>query len=514
MRISRRNALALLVVITGGSLMVTGGYAWYLRSALYRNSCATTLSESLGLPAEIGQVVPRSWSTREFRNVRIWLPERRDEAAFIERALVLQTPTDDDPNAWEVQLNDGRCEISTRTWLREDYRFLLESGLRPGFDPNGPQRAVFNGLDLEFERGQFQAALNDARGVVVFESSRVGRAAVTCNEFNGYYAPQPVVLNAVFSPQLSGIQLDRVDLIVPRLPLAIVGLDGLAAVSLQTGAFDGRMTYRERDARREVRVAGHVFDVQLSEATAGFFPMPCRGVAPELELGELVVRDGVPQKLEFRGTLIDVVLGDLLAPLSMAGVGGELTLRVRAANVSPEGVDRFIASGRCDNVDLERVSEAFGWGRVTGRANLKIDDLTIRANQLTAADVHLSVQRSDDNWVERRLLSELAQRTLGFTLPAWLPERFPYAELGVRFEVRDELLYVFGTHGPEQKTLLTVQVAGQDIGLIREPEEPFDLRATCAELRGRALAFLGERFPRIEELPDAVDEQAAAADEE
>ncbi len=36
----------------------------------------------VGLPAEIGRVVPRSRRTREFDQVRIWLPQRRDEAAY------------------------------------------------------------------------------------------------------------------------------------------------------------------------------------------------------------------------------------------------------------------------------------------------------------------------------------------------------------------------------------------------------------------------------------------------
>ncbi len=250
MRRPRVIVLAVLAGLVYGSLLATGGYAWYLRSDGYRKSCAARLSDSLRLPAEIGRVVPRSRNAREFQDVRVWLPERRGEAAYCRRAIVVGQPTANDADAYELQLLGGWCEISTRTWLREDYRTVLESGLRPGFDPDGPRRVVFSGMDLTFEHQGFRAALRDAHGVVAFENPVQGWATVHCNEFNGHTTADAVVLRVEFSPQAPGVRLDRVELIVPELPIAIVGLEDLAGLGLRTGSFSGRVQYRETDGHR------------------------------------------------------------------------------------------------------------------------------------------------------------------------------------------------------------------------------------------------------------------------
>lgn len=499
MRNRSRLVLALLAALTFGSLLTTGGYAWYLRSDSYRESCAAALSASLELPSEIGQVVPRSRRSYEVRDVRVWLPQRRGEAAFVRRALLVNQPTPDDPNAYTLELTGGHCEISTRTWLREDYRFVLESGLRPGFDPDGPRRVVFSGMDLAFQRDEFQAALSDALGVVSFEDLHLGHAAISCNEFNGHRATQPVTLQAEFSPQASGIQLDRVEIVVPKLPLAIVGLEDLAGLGLQTGAFSGRMIYRERDVGRELTVSGQIYDLRLAEISAAFFPRPWRGTAPELELEELTLQNGQPQRVSFRGVLKGVVLGDLLTPWNLGDVGGELVLRVHVAELSPAGIDRFIAAGRCENVALEELSAALGWGRMTGRARLVIDDLTIIKNHVTSLDAELVVETPEGqaNWIERDLLSEVLARVLGFTLPAFLPERFEYSALGFRLEVRDEMLYVFGTHGPHGKTILTMRFGDQELGIVREPEDPIDLRAAFDELRRQGAEYVRFRLDTL-----------------
>lgn len=495
----QRAILAVLAIVTFGSLSLTGGYACYLRSGHYRAVCETTLSESLQLPSDIGRVVPRSGSSREFQDVHVWLPERRGEAAFVERAIVLQTPTREDPDAYELELLGGRCEISTRTWLRKDYRLVLESGLRPGFDPLGPRRVVFSDVDLVFERHRFQAALSGASGVVTFEGSQSGRAAIACTEFNHYHSPQAVTLEALFSPQAEGIRLDRVEIVVPELPLATLGLHDVTDLGLRTGSFRGQLSYREGLGLRELSISGQIRDLRLDELSASFLAQPWRGTAPELELTELTVRNRRPQRVRFRGMLTDVVLGDLLAPLGLNGVGGKLVLSVRQADLSPTGIDSLIAAGRCEDLSLERLSAGIGCGRMSGQSRLVITDLTVAQNRLVSADGEITVAPSEEppNWIERDLLSEALRRATGISLPAFLPERFEYAQFGVRFEVRDEMLYLFGTHGPGQKTILTARIADQDWGVLREPVEPIDLGKWLDDLRQRAAEHLRERLDSL-----------------
>lgn len=489
-------ALAGLVVVAGGTLSVTGGYAWYLHSDRYRAHCADVLSSSLGLPGEIGRVVPRTRRQREFRDVRVWLPQRRDEAAYCARALLNVTPTPTDPRAFELVLRGGRTEISTRTWLREDYRFVLESGLRPGFDPEGPRRVFFSGMDLLFDHGRFRFALREASGVVSFIDPHLGRAWAHCRELNGYRSTEDALLEAEFSPQAEGIRLDRVQLTVPELPIAIVGLRDLVGLDLRSGRFGGGLLYREHSDRRELTVRGCLYDVRLDECTASLVAQPWRGTSPEIELEELTLVDGQVQRLRFRGALRDVVLGDVLAPWGLGQVGGKLLLRVRAADLSGAGIERLIASGRCEALDLEQLSTAAGHGRMTGIAHVVIDDLTILDNRIAALDAVLRVKRAEGapNIISGALLGELVERTLGLSLAALLPEEVPYSELGVRVEVRDEQLHVFGTHGPREKTILTINVGGQDVPLVSEPEQPMDLRAPLDRLRVSLLAWAQQRL--------------------
>jgi len=498
---ARPIAIAALAAVTFGPLALTAGYAWYLRSGWYRNSCAARLAARLGLPSEIGRVVPRARLAREFQAVRVWLPGRRGVAASCERAVLTCTPTAADPAAYQLDLSGGRCEISTRTWLGSDYRFVLEAGLRPGFARGGPRRVAFSGMDLTFERDQFRAALNNARGLVRFDDPQTGCATVTCDQFNGHVAGAPVALYAAFSPQNSGIRLDRVQIDVPELPVATVGLSGLAGLDLRTGTFAGRLTYEESDAGRRVSISGSARDLQLAECTAGLATRPWRGAASAIELEELTLVNDVVQRIRFRGALTDVVLGDILAPWGLEAVGGRCTLRVNDAELSPAGVDHFSATGAGDGFSVERLSEAVGWGRVTGEARVEIDDLTIRQNRLASLDARIVVKEpaGEPNWFERGLLSQVLKRAAGLTVPKLLldqlPERIEYQQLGVRLQVRDEVLYVFGTHGPREKAILSVSLGGQELPVLLEPEDSFDLGPYLADLRTRLATRLQQRLP-------------------
>ena len=202
---TRWLALACLTVVVLGSLGASGVYAWYLHSDLYRRFCEAALAESLGLPADIGRVVPVSRTARDFLDVKVWLPERRGRALACERATVLRTPQPDDPDAYEIELRGGACEVSTRTWLREDYRAVVQSGLKPGFAPGGPERVRFARMALSFERGDFRAELTETAGQVVFENPSLARAYLLSRTFNGYRTPEPVYLEAQFSPQARGL---------------------------------------------------------------------------------------------------------------------------------------------------------------------------------------------------------------------------------------------------------------------------------------------------------------------
>ena len=484
----RLTVLALVALLMYGAFGYIGGYAAYLRGDGYREACAAALTDHLELPSDIGAVVPRSRHWREFRDIAVWLPQRRGRALTCEQALVMLEPTADDPNAYEIQVRGGTCEISTRTWLREDYRGVLEAGLRTGFQPDGPRRVTFEKMNLHFERDRFRAQLDQAAGLVDFIDPRCGRAAISCWKFNGYDCEQAVRLGAVFCAFDGRVRIDQLELVVPEIPIRAADLKSLAGVDVQSGDFAGRLTYEETEDGRLTVVSGKCRALDLSECTVDLTPQPWRGECREIELQELRVVDRSPERLRFRGVLTGVELGDILATWGLEGVRGAVNLVVGDADLSHRGIDRFIASGGGKGIELESLSRGLGWGVMTGDLTLIISDLTIEDNHIKSLDAELRVADAEGtpNWIEGRLLQTLIERTLKVALPPLLPERIEYVKLGVKIEIRDEILYVFGTHGPRESVILTARLYEQDVPIVIEPRRSFDLGPWLDDLRRRA----------------------------
>lgn len=496
MTLKQRLALLALTVAVLGSLAYTGGTAWYLRSNAYRESCAAVLSEQLQLPSEIGRVVPRSRKSQEFRDVVVYLPQRRGKAHVCKSALLTYAPTDRDPDAYELELRGGSSEISMRTWLRMDLRSVLESGLRPGLAPGGPSRVRFSGMNLSFERDRFHADLRDASGFVVFDETDRGSATVTCHEFNGYRTAEPVTLTTRFSAHDHGVRIDAMTLDVPELPLRVPRLEELFGARITSGQFRGRLLYEETDEGRRGTVAGRATEVDLAECTYGLLPLPIRGRVPELTLSDLVIQNRVPVHGALRGRATGVRIGDLLRLLDVEGAGGTATLDVGVAEFTLDGIERFVASGTCSGISLEAVSEAIGWGKIAGEATIRLTDLTIEKNRLRSlrASIDVAGDESDDRWVDGELLRQIVSRAMKFDLPRILPERIGYTHLGVRLEVNDERLTVFGSHGQRGDVILSARLFGAEVPLIPEPKESYDLSPWLDQVRAAASRAVAERF--------------------
>jgi len=189
----------------------------------------------------------------------------------------------------------------------------------------------------------------------------------------------------------------------------------------------------------------------------------------------------------------------------MQGVGGWLQrLSVDEADLSAKGIDHLVLSGRCDDVSLAEVSDALGWGRMTGTARLILGDLTIEANRLVSLDATIEVLPAgqEDNFIERALLVEVMQRAGGINLPPQLvpllPERLSYTRLGARFEVRDEILHVYGTHGDGEETILSARIAGREWPILPEPGDAFDLRPVLDIARIQLRERLAEHLETFE----------------
>ena len=158
-----------------------------------------------------------------------------------------------------------------------------------------------------------------------------------------------------------------------------------------------------------------------------------------------------------------------------------------------------MATGIGNGLELVAISNMLGLGRASGRLRVKIDDLTIENNHLKSLDASIAVDETDatPRWIEGGLLKSLVDRVFQIQLPPMLPERIEYAHLGVRLEVRDEMLTVFGTHGLRENTILTVRLLGQELPLVFEPKKSFDLKPWLDDLRSAAAENIRTRAARF-----------------
>lgn len=497
------------------------GTAAYLRSDAYRGTCVETLSRALSLPCEIGGVTPRSRSAREFRDITVYLPSQRDRAMSCRRAIVRRTPAPNSPDDYEIDLFGGAAEISTRTWLRDDYRGVLESGLRPGFSRDGPRRVNFADMVVRLQRDSFNIVLSGAGGRVDFGDHKRGSAAMIARMFNGFPCPEPVRLTAEFSPEATGVRVDKLELTTPDLPLAITRLRDLVGIHVEKGAFSGRLLYGESDAGRWLAVSGRVSGLELAELSRGLTPTPWHGRLPNLELLELRAENRVPKRLHFRGRVEEMVPGDWLALAGINGVDGVLRLDIGDADFSANGIDRLIASGEISGLSLTALSRGLKRGEMTGELRAKITDLTIVDNHIESleAEFHVADASDEPNWIEGSLLRELAREFFKVNFPPLLPQRIPYSKLGLRISVRDERLTVFGSHGDENRTILTLRLFGNDVPAVFEPSHAIDLRVPLDVLRKQIATQLRtaweerEAARRAASQPQEETTQPADADE-
>ncbi|RMF82764.1 MAG: hypothetical protein D6744_05745, partial [Planctomycetota bacterium] len=354
-------------------------------------------------------------------------------------------------------------------------------------------------MNVTLERDGLRLELRQAGGRVDFPSADRGTATIVCRNLNGYACDEPLMLHAVFVPDNGGVRIEQVLLETPRIPLAITHLEQVLGAEVKSGAFEGALTYSETSTgRRELSLVGRCADLRLDEFSRGMFGRPWTGRCPSIELQELRVVDDRPTVLRFRGAVEAVGLGSVLEAFGLTGADGVADLNIGVAEIVPGRIRQFVASGRCTEVSLEKVTDALGWGRMSGTLAVRIDDLHIEDDQLVGLDMTLRVEDADPdrpNWIETRLLREVARRVLHFELPQIPYERIEYTRLGLRVEVRNEELFVFGTHGPRNETILTARFFGGDWPIIREPKRSFDLKPVLDELRNRLRAEWLRRTP-------------------
>lgn len=497
MRANRRILLGLTVVLVGGSLTWTAAYGLRLRSDAYRIETEADISDFFDLPSEVGRIRGRTFSSRVFEDVAIWLPDRRDRVFSCKRAI-WQESKRGGREVNELDLIDGTLALGSDRWAREDFKTILKSGLEHNFEDLNLSRVGLEGFTIVFDRGNVSLACRNTSGEIDMSNPGDGIARLQAIELNGHRFTQGVQIHARFLPR-RGIQVSEFMMVLPRVPLSVLGLDRVIGGTITQGSFEGRMQYLDRSGDPEVWLRGELEDLALSEVTPrlGFGPLEGQ-LSVSVDAARLS-RNAVTH-FKGRGRVEGFELDRVTRLLGLPGLAGRASFSFDAIDVALGRVNRLRFSGGVAGISLREWLAPLGKGTATGLVSIRVNNVDISDDVIKSADIEVNVvpPAGQPGLIDRQLLLTAIQEVLGFSWPAavpqrLLPEQVEYLEFGMRMLIRDNELRVLGTHGPEGDTILTIKAAGMAFGVAREQAGSIDLGPYLAKLRDRARHYDSDR---------------------
>lgn len=479
MPLRRKVLLVLAVAMVGGSLIWTAGYGLRLRSERYRTKVETDLSQFFELPCSVGGIRGHTFSSREFKNVEVWLPDRRDRVFACDRAIWWERQRNG-AEFNELELSGGLLVLGTDRWRHEDYRQVFQSGLGHNFENLNLTGVKLSDFELAFDRSGVSVHCRDTSGGIDMSDPKDGVAHLVAYELGGQRVSQGVRIDARFLPR-NGVEVSEFVLTVPEVPLAAVGISGLLGTGAMSGRFTGRVRYLKTSNEPEVWIDGTVDGADLAELkTRG----PLGPLAGRLSVSVHGARIAQSTLTHFRGSgmIAGLSLSSFAPLLERSTLSGTATLTADYIDLALGHINRLRLEGDLDGLSLQEWLELWGRGSATGKLTIRINNLDVVNDAIKSADVevHAVPPPGAPGTIDRELLLTAAEKAFDFTWPEsvpkrLLPERVEYAELGMRLLVRDNHLRILGTHGPDGDTILTIRVFGAPVGIIREQSETIDL---------------------------------------
>lgn len=495
MLVHRKILLVAATLAVIGPLTWTAGYGLHLRSSSYRQEVEADLSAFFELPCTVGAIRGRTFSSRAFHDVDIFLPDRRDRVFFC-REAVWREENEQGRESNELDLVGGVLNLGSESWHKEDYRQVLESGLGHDFADLHLARVSMEAFEINFSRANLALYCRDTSGLLDFGDPAEGIARLHAYELNGRRVHQGVQIHARFQPT-KGVRVSELALSVPRLPLESLGLGGVLGGEITRGSFEGSLEYRD-EPEPEVWLRGELEDVQLSELTALLPFGPLKGALSVHVDAARVVRS-VATHFRGRGRVQHLQLGPIAELIGLGNLSGEANFDLDAIELALGRVERLRFSGMVIGMSLEEWMTPLALGRATGVVIFRVNNVEIVNDDIKSADIEITVRPAEGEagTLDRSLLMFAAQKWLNFTWPASVPERIlpekvEYEEFGVRLLVRDNLMRILGTHGPNGDTILTIRVAGMAFGVVKEQSGAVDLGPHLERLRERARSYRGE----------------------
>lgn len=494
----RKSLLAAAIVLVGGSITWTASYAYNLRSDVYRRKVQEDLTSFFELPCEVGRIRGRTFSSRTFEDVVIWLPNQRDRV-FSCKDAIWQENESDGVESNELKLISGMLAIRSDRWVKEDYRRVLESSLGHDFEDLKLVNVDMEGFEISFERGDFRLSCRDTSGSIDFSDPKSGVARLHAYELNGRPIAQGVQIHARFIPQ-GGVQVSELLLTVPKIPLVAMGIGPLLGGNhVEHGEFAGSLQYIDHAERPEVWMQGELADVELAELTRSVAWGPLEGRF-SVNVDAARVSGEVVTHFRGKGRIEHLQLAPFARLFGQDELAGDASINLDAVDLAVGHIERLRLSGSVTGITLEDWLRPWGRGSATGRLSVRINNLDIVDDNIKSADVEVVVvpPPGQSGTIDRELLLSAAQDALSFTWPSavpqsLLPESVEYAEFGMRLLVRDNKLRILGTHGPSGNTILTIKVGGMAFGVVKEEPESIDLTPRIAALREKAVRYNPDR---------------------
>jgi hypothetical protein len=480
----RSLILAVCLICVTGSIGATIAYALHLHGSGFRTRLAGEIGAWLGMDVRIGCVLPRSLDSRALADVYVTLPGDSREVFHCMRAVWTEEVIESRLRRI-LDVREGFAVVGADEWSPSHYRRVLEGSIGHDYSAVGLEEVRLHDIELRFVHPVFGFSAGVSTGMVFFDPDGRGRATLDCARLNGVTATKPVNIRALFHAG-TPVRIDEVRVQVPVLPLATLGLDDLLGGPTAHGRFGGSITYQQEGGAETIDVEGSLAEVELAELTRGHRPRPIRGrIDAELQSARLVGRS--LDQLALRGRVSELALGDLIPALAPGGADPTITLDIERLRWSSDRIDALKAAGEGRGIDLGAVSALLGQGRITGTVRFTISSLVVVDDELQSAELEIRVvpPRDAAGTIDRTLLAAVARRLLGYDPSSVLPEEIEYAELGARVRLQGGRVRIHGTHGPGERTLMTVKLLGRPMPLIVEPNEWFDVSAYTRDLSTR-----------------------------
>ncbi len=489
MLLHRKILVAALIMVVGGSLSGTLAIAAYLHSDLYRHRVETRLSKYLGLQTQIDRIEPLSRHSRRFAGIHASLPDRQELVFSCERADWLKTRAGNEVSN-NLHLYDGSLLLDEDRLESRDYALMLKSGLGHDFRAVDLAGVHLHDIDITWRQDGLAMHVSGAAGEVLLEPDGSARATLAARRLNDATVAEPIHIRADFTPG-EGLVFHHVVLDVPRISLSGLGLEKALGGPVSSGWFAGTMAYH--GASKQFTLQGSVGQAQLQELTRRLPGGPMHGTV-DITLSQAVLEDGRLADLAFYGRLGRLDVGEVAAQFGQPDLTGLLDLHVHQAHFHNGQIEQLSATGRVTGLPMAVLTQLLGYGTIDGQLDVRIRSLIVVDNtiQWAEADVAAAPPAGGPGTISRETLVRVAGDVLNVDLAPWaeyLPEAVEYEHLGCRLVVDGDELRIGGLYGPQREHVLTVNLLGQEVPMLKAPDETYPVSELLAAARDRAAKY-------------------------